>query len=176
MSAAILFALLCLSSSLADDPNSKGTDAGTNKSAKPKYDRKKVYLIVVNQTERKAVEDVNGKLLPYRVYMRWEERLPELIDGKLKVTGGWGLDVTNQDGFFRDEPRQLLNRGAVLTGNYLGDEKFRRYEFKKGDGEFYDLWKETDQDKSFGYTTMLFYKGGKIVIGKPILKSAPVDP
>lgn len=123
-----------------------------------------VYLLKVKYPHLKDKEKItDGKLLPERIYVRYEPRFFEIdsATNARKVTGALGLDVTNKRSKFKEEPyRRLLGVGSVVPGSWLGDDTpNRNYEFTGGDGPFATQFKPTEKPQEYRY--ILFYSNGE---------------
>lgn len=141
---------------LAEEPKPK-----TDDDAKDDWRVRPIFLLKVTPKEVGKSEVKDGKLLPKRLYIRSEPRIFKLDKetGKKTLTGGWGVDFTNDKSEFLDEPRRLMRVGSVVPGSLLGDTDERNYEFTAGEGTFAERFKPTK--KPVGFTVLNFYKDGR---------------
>ena len=121
-----------------------------------------IYLLKVTPKEAGKTKVTDGKLLPKRIYARSEPRIFRVDEatGKKIVTGGWGVDFTNTESKFLDEPRRFLKVGSVVPGSLLGDTDDRNYQFTAGEGTFAERFKPTKLGVK--YKVMNFYEDGTV--------------
>ena len=142
----------------AEEPQTK-----TGDDAKDDWRSRPIYLLKVTPQGAGKIKVTDGKLLSKRIYARSEPRLFKIdeVTGVKTVTGGWGVDFTNTESKFLDEPRRLIRVGTVVPGSFLGDTDERNYEYTAGEGTFAERMKPVNPAKKrVGYKMLNFYKDG----------------
>ena len=92
-------------------------------------DARKPFVWLYDQKNNTLLKtDANGKLLPDRVYRRWDEEVQS-----------WVFEQTGPNGIFGRPPRFLIF-GSVLAGEWLGEEEGTRWIYRDGGGEIWDEW------------------------------------
>lgn len=136
----------------------------------------------------KGEEVKGGKLLPNRVYTRWEPRLVTTDDKTGKdIWGGRGYDITDADGKFvetdqagqKEKIRRLYGPGTVVYGEFLGDETgkplSKRYKLMETGETLKERWLPTDEKPKKVYKQFV-PKGRDIVTTEdPCSKPSAID-
>ena len=114
-----------------------------------------IFLLKVKWPDIKEKEKIlNRALIPLRAYARFEPRFFSVDDQthERKVTGAWGVDVTDKTGKFMEEPHRLLGIGSVIPGKWLGDDTpGRNYEFVGGEGPLATRFKPTHKAEEYRF-------------------------
>lgn len=146
--------------------NSQFHDQGEDSKSNRQLDleNRPVFLLKVKWPDIKDKEKItNGMLLPLRAYVRYEPRFFE-VDPQTqekKITGALGIDITDSNKRFLNEPHRLLGVGSVIPGKWLGDETpGRNYEYIGGQGPFATRFKPTNSPEKYRFVN--FYKDGTV--------------
>lgn len=130
---------------------------------------RKPYVWLYNQRENTLTKtDAESKLLPDRVYRRWDSEVQS-----------WVFELTGPNGGFGN-PSRFLIFGTVLDGEWIGEEPGTRWIYRDGGGEIWDEWtKLSDSDISIKKLNSVSLGNGKRVIWEGTdhrLKVGGLDP
>ena len=147
---------------LADGHEQEKNDGHSNRQTD--WKSRPVYLLKVKWPDLKDKEKIiDQKLLPLRLYVRYEPRFFEVdpMTKEKKITGALGVDLTSIKKQFLEEPHRLLGKGSVVPGEWLGDDTpGRMYEFVGGDGPFATQYHPTNRDPK--YVFLCFHDDGTV--------------